>query len=75
MKVVYSKHARWRMKRREITRVMVVNALKNAQERKWFSDSEIVKCVYVKEGKELVIIYKQTKEIYKIITLYFKQKI
>ena len=41
-------------------------------QRRWLQSRDTVKCIYTKNGKELVVIYKQNRENYKVITTYYK---
>ena len=69
----YTRHALKRMKCRNITKRLVQEALIHGQKREQQEDK--IKCSYIKGKDKLVIIYKQQKEIYKIITAYYEDRI
>lgn len=68
MKVEYTKHALSRCRGRKIFPELVEEAIMKGQERKYQKQGTI-KCVYRKDNKRLVVVYKQNKEKYKIIKL------
>ncbi|MDP1689133.1 MAG: DUF4258 domain-containing protein [bacterium] len=71
MKIRYSKHALDRLKQRVISKRLITEALINGQNRE-ILEYEKIKCVYKFGTKKLIVIYKQDKEIYIIITSYYE---
>jgi|GEM_PF-6972423 len=70
MKISYSAHARKRMKKRGVSRKDVEGALLGSQNR-LFQPHGTVKCEWKRAGKKLVVVYKQNKENYNIVTAYY----
>lgn len=78
MKVVFTRHARERMKERLISREDVVEALENPTKVGYDKDGKIlVKKTYQKEGKErlLLIVGRISRETFKIITIIDSSKV
>lgn len=71
MKIGYIPHALSQMKDRGISEKDVKETLIKGQER-YIQLNGRIKCSYKKKSEILVIIYKQDKENYQIITAYYK---
>ena len=69
MKISYISHAKARMEEREISEKQVEEAIVKGQNR-YIQKNGRVKCIYRDRGKKLIVIYRQVKEKYKIITTY-----
>lgn len=73
MKIEYSHHALYKMGRRGISENDIKEAIIKGQQR-WLQVHSTIKCIYTKNGKELVVIYEQNRENYKVITTYYKDE-
>ena len=71
MEIGYTRHALRRCRRRKISSELVEEAIIRGQERK-YQGYGIIKCTYRKDNKKLVVVYKQNREKYKIITTYYE---
>lgn len=71
MKIRYSKHALDRLRQRGISKKETREAVLYGQKREWQSVGETIRCTYKKKNKQLVVIYKQQKEIHTVITTYY----
>ena len=69
MKIRYTAHAKERLRERGIKKSEIEEAVINGQKREVQSNGSIL-CKYTKGGKELILIYWQEKDKYKIITAY-----
>jgi len=70
MKISYILHAKVRMKERGISRKQVEEAIVSGQYR-YIQKNGRIKCIYKDKGKKLIVVYRQVKENYKVITLFY----
>ena len=70
MKVSYIPHAKEQMVERGISSKQVEEAIIKAQKR-YIQRNGKVRCVYKNKRKELIVIYRQNKENYKVITAFY----
>ena len=70
MKISYISHAKDRMKERGISIKQVEEAIVKGQNR-YIQKNGRVKCIYKDQGKRLIVIYRQSKENYKVITIFY----
>lgn len=71
MKIKFTQHATERMRRRRISKGDVKEAIVNGQHRQWQIHDGTIKCTLTKNNRKLIVIYKQVKDKYIIITAYF----
>lgn len=71
MQIEHTKHALSRYRRRKISPELIKEAIIRGQERKYQTHGTI-KCIYRKDNKKLVVVYKQNRAKYKIITTYYE---
>lgn len=71
MKIRFSKHSLERLSKRGINKKEVIEALLKGQSRA-YQQHGTIKCVYKKSNRNLVIIYYQNKEQFKIVTAYYE---
>jgi hypothetical protein len=69
MKIRYIRHAIEQIRERGISKRDIEEAVMKGQER-YVQVNGRIKCIYKKKNKTLIVIYKQDKENYKIITAF-----
>ena len=74
IKIYYTKHGLARLRSRGISKKDTREAIISGQKRRWQADSESIKCEYHRKDRTLVVVYKQQKEFYTIITAYYLDK-
>jgi hypothetical protein len=70
MTIKYIPHALEQMRKRQISKGLVEEAIINGQKR-YTQKNHRVKCTYIKDGKTVVVIYRQDKVNCTVITAYF----